>query len=129
MPEVNSTIVMGLCATKEWKKAVDVQKTSSHPLNILIRKALRENEIDLVWDLLKQMTKVPKYDQFIASKTFLMFVKYFEKHSNTIRHDLDKLLSICEQMELMIDENFAHALTQMLQRFNHHAQLTTIDFS
>lgn len=129
MTEINPIIINGICATKEWKKALEFQKPTSQSLNILIRKALRENELDLVWNLLTKLAEVPQYYQFLASKTILNFVKHLEKHPNSISEDMEKFLSICEDLKIVLNEECAIELTKLLHRSGYHAKITTMDFS
>lgn len=129
MTELNPIIITGICATKKWKKALEFPKPTSQSLNILMRKALRENELDLVWNLLKKLAEVPEYYQFLASKTILNFVKHLEKHPKSISEDMDKFLSACEDFKIVLNEECATELTKSLQRSGYHAKITTMDFS
>lgn len=129
MTEINPIIINGICATKEWKRALEFPEPTSQSLNILIRKALRENELDLVWNLLTRLAKVPEYYQFLASKTILHFVKHLEKHPKSISKDMDKFLSVCEDFKIVLNEECATEITKFLHRSGYHAKITTMDFS
>lgn len=129
LPEINSIVIVGLCATSEWKKALNLQNTSSNSLNILIRKALRENEVDLAFSLLKKLTEFPKQYQYFAYKTFSSFVKTLERHPKTLPDYVEKLIQTCSTLEMVLVEENAKELTNLLRKSGHHAEITTINFS
>lgn len=128
MTEINSLVILGLCATTEWKKALNLKNPTSQSLNILIRKALRENEIDLVWNLLEQIASVPRHYQYLGSKTFLNLIKTLASHPQSIPENMETIFSICERIEMVLDEDCATELTKVLQKCGYHAKITTIDF-
>lgn len=129
LAEINPLVILGLCATKEWKNALNLKNPTSQSLNILIRKALRENEIDLVWNLLEKIASVPKHYQYFASKTFLNLVKTLASHPQSIPENMETIFSICERIELVLDEDCATELTRVLQKSGYHAKITTMDFA
>lgn len=129
LPELHPTVVMGLCATKEWKKALDLPKAVSNSLNILARRALRENEIELVWKILPQLTQLNQKYRHLASKTIVAFAKYFEKNQKNIPQSAEKLLELCERMKLVFDEQTLKELMNALHKSGYQAKITKMDHS
>lgn len=129
MPGVHSLIINGLCATKEWKKAMTLPYQTYESLNILIRKSLRQNEIDLVWGLLDGITRMHKNFRKLTNKTIYAFVNYFRRHPADISQKLEKVLSYCEKLENLLDEPSTRQLVDLLSKHDHHAHITTIDYS
>lgn len=124
-PEIHSIVTLGICATKQWKRALGLKKPGCNSLNIIIRKILREREIDLVWDPMEKLAHLK--DKFLAGKTVLSFAKYFQAKPTDIPKNLEKLLSVCERIEKVFDEESARELARVLQRSGHHAKITNID--
>lgn len=126
-PEMNSKIVQGLCASKDWKKALSLSNQTVISLNILVRKALRENEIGLTWELLEKLSKLSTNQ--MTHRTIISFAKYFQKNQKSISTDAEKLLTFCESMENIFNEESIQELTRALQNSKQHAKITNIDYS
>lgn len=124
IPEIHSIVTAGICATKQWKKTLRLEAPGWNSLNIIIRKILSEEEINLVWDQMEKLTH--QNDKLIDGKTLSSFVKYFQAKPQDIPKNLDKLLSICERTKKVFDELSARELASVLQRSGHHAKITNI---
>lgn len=122
-------MTMGLCATDEWKKALELDKLTDISLNILIRKAIMENQMDLVKPLLNKLTKLKSSNKVLASKTILSFAKHFQKYPKTISEHAEMLLTCCERLKRVFDENSARELTYALHKCGYHSTVTQIDKS
>lgn len=129
-PEIHKLIVLGLCATSQWKRALDLDRSvSNSSLNILIRKVIRENEIDVMWELLNNIKRLRSDHQFIASKTCSAIAKYFERSSEIIDQNAEGFFRICESIEYIFDEKSAHELTRAIQRTGRQAKIIKMDLS
>lgn len=127
---MHSKITQGLCASKDWKKALTLSHPTVNSLNTLMRKALRENEFDLVWDLLKKLTDVDNSQNAqIANRTVVVFAKYFQRYPKAIPTNADKFLTFCERMEKVFDEESAREFTKVLQNAGFAATITNMDYS
>lgn len=104
-----------------------MKNPSVSSLNIIIRKILREREIDLVWDQMEKLTHLKDKFQQLARKTVVSFAKYFQAKPKEIPNSLDKLLTVCERIEKVFDEESARELAKVLQKSGHHAKITNID--
>lgn len=124
---MNSKIVLGLSASKDWKKALGLSNQTVTSLNILVRKALRENEIDLTWELLEKLSKLGTNQ--MAHRTVTSFAKYFQKNPKSVSTDVEKLLTFCQSMENIFNEESIRELTRALQSNKQHAKITNIDYS
>lgn len=129
LTELNSIVVNGICATNEWKRALALPKLTSNSLNILVRKSLRENEVDLVWNLLNGLAGLMKQYQYLSNNTILAFAKYFKNNPKEIPKHLDQFLTYCEKLHLLTDETTINELTDVLYKHGHHAELTNITYS
>ncbi|XP_055303152.1 mitochondrial ribonuclease P catalytic subunit-like [Sitodiplosis mosellana] len=129
LSEMHSIVVMGLCATKEWRKALDLAKPSSSSLNILARKTLHQNEIESTWKILTNLTHLSKSYQHLASKTIVAFAKYFENNREEIPQNAEKLLTFCERLQTVFDEPTLRVLTSALYKSGHEAKITNVDYS
>lgn len=129
-PEMHKVITHGLCATKEWKRALQLERhISSSSLNILIRKAIRENEIGVMWELLNNVKEMKTNLQYIAPKTCVAIAKYFERNPKTIDENVESFFRICESIENVFDEKSAHEFARIIQRSGRQAKITNMDFS
>lgn len=129
LPELHPVVVMGLCATKEWKKAFDLPKASSNSLNILARRALHANDIELVWKILPKLTQINAKYRHLATKTIVAFAKYFEKNPKNIPQNAETFLELCECMQIVFDELTLRELLNALHKSSYHAKITNIDYS
>lgn len=127
---MHKVITHGLCATKEWKRALELDRhISNGSLNILIRKVIRENEIDVMWKLLNNIKGLSANHQHIASKTCCAIAKYFERNPKTIYQNAESFFRICESIEHVFDEKSAHEFTRAVQRTGRQAKIIKMDFS
>lgn len=117
---------MGLCATKEWKRALDLAKPTPSSLNILARKSLLENDIELTWQILEKLSKTHLP---LANKTIVAFAEYFETNRNEMPKNAEKFLTFCERLQVVFDEPTLRALTSILHKSGHQAQITKINNS
>lgn len=129
LPEINTLVVLGLCATTEWRKAFDLPNLSGASLNILIRKALRENDIGSALSSLSKVLTLPEQFRTLPSRTIIAFAKYFDRNPKGIPKNLDILLSSCERTEKVFDEDATQQITQILRKHGHHANMTTMNHS
>lgn len=104
-------------------------KPTSASLNILARKILRENDIDSVWNILNGLTGLPKYNKFLSNKTIATFAKYFEKNPKDIPINVEKLLTFCGKLEVLLDETTIKHFINVLHKNGHHAEHTNINFT
>lgn len=123
--EMRNTVVMGLCCTKEWKKALSLPNLSNigTSLNILIRKSIREDELNIAWDLVEKLAKSHEY---LSASTIRSFIKYYSKHKQDLKQNIHRLLSICERIELLFDEPTIHELISLLKNSGCQAEITKI---
>lgn len=127
---MHKIITQGLCATKEWKKALKLERhISNSSLNILIRKAIREKEIDVMWELLNNIKQANVKLQYIAPKTCISIVKCFERNPKIIDENAESFFRICGSIESVFDEKTAHELTRSIQRSGRQAKMVKMDFS
>lgn len=127
---MHTIITQGLCATKDWKKALKLERhISNSSQNILIRKAIREKEIDVMWELLNNIKQSNVKLQHIAPKTCISIAKYFERNPKTIDENAESFFRICESIEKVFDEKSAHEFTRVLQRSGRQAKIVKMDFS
>lgn len=127
---MHQVITHGLCATREWKRALELNRyVSNSSLNILIRKVIRENEIDLMWELLNNLKQFRAEHRYIASKTCCAMVKYFERYPKIIDQNAEGFFRICESIEHIFDEKSAHELARAIQRTGRQAKIIKMDFS
>lgn len=127
---MHKIITQGLCATKEWKRALKLERhISNSSLNILIRKAIREQEIDVMWELLNNIKESSAKLQYIAPKTCITIAKYFERNSKIIDKNAESFFSICESIQHVFDEKSAHEFTRVMQRSGRQAKSVKMDFS
>lgn len=129
-PEMHRIITLGLCATKEWKRALELNgQISNSSRNILIRKSIRENEIEIMWQLLNDMKKFDAKLQYIAPKTCITIAKHFERYPKNIDENAASFFRVCETIEHIFDEKSAHEFTRALQRLARPAHIVEMDFS
>lgn len=127
---MHKIITQGLCATKEWKRALKLERhVSNSSLNILIRKAIREQEIDVMWELLNNIKESPVKLQYIAPKTCISIAKYFERNPKIIDKNAESFFRICESIQNVFDEKSAHEFTRVMQRSGRQAKVVKMDFS
>lgn len=127
---MHKLIVQGLCATSEWKKALKLDRTiSNNSLNILIRKVIRENEIDVMWELLNNIKRLRAENQYIAPRTCHAIAKYFERFPKIIDQNADGFFRICESIEYVFDEKSAHDLARAIQRTGRQAKIIKMNLS
>lgn len=127
---MHKVITQGLCATKEWKKALKLERNvSCSSLNILIRKAIREKEIDVMWELLNNIKESSGELQHIAPKTCASIAKYFERNPKTIDKNAESFFRICESIQTVFDERSAHEFTRVMQRSGRQAKIVKMDYS
>lgn len=127
-PAYNFDILEGLCATKEWRKAIEWPHSSDIVLNILAKKALRANEIDLTWNILDRLAKLPQ-DPHLDSETIEEFAKYFAKNPACIPKNAEKLFSLCERFQMIFMEPSVKELTVALEKHGHQAKVANINLS
>lgn len=123
IPEMNTIIALGLCATKEWKRALDLPNLSNESFNIFVQKALHENDIE------SALNSMNKCYPILSSKTLIAFVKYFDRNPEDIPQHVDKLLSSCELVEQWFLEAATQQFIQLLRRHGHHADINAANYS
>lgn len=94
-----------------------------------MRKALRENDIESTWMLFQTLSNLKKEFQLLSSKTMINFVKYFERNPEDIPQNVEKLLTMCEKIKRLSDEQSTEDLIRVLQKYGHHAKTTTMNHS
>lgn len=129
LPEVNQTVVNGLCATNEWKRAVDFPQISKLPrtLNILIRKAMRETEIDIVWKLIEMLVKFDAGQ--LSAKTISQFWIFCTKKNIDTHKNIERMLHLLANHKRMINESPAETLCNILNQTNISNKLVQINYS
>lgn len=127
---MHKIITQGLCATKEWKKALNLERhISNSSLNILIRKTIRENENDVMWELLNDIKQSNVKFQYIAPKTCIAIARHFARNPKIIDENAESFFRICESIENVFDEKSAHEFIRTIQRSGRHAKIVKMDFS
>lgn len=127
---MHKIITQGLCATKEWKRALQLERNvSNSSLNILIRKAIRENEIGVMWELLNNIKQANADLQYIAPKTCTSIARYFESSPKLIDKNADSFFRICESIQMVFDEKSAYEFMRAMQRSGRQAKMIKMDFS
>lgn len=123
--EMRNTVVMGLCCTKEWKKALSLPNANriGTSLNILIRKSIRENELNIAWNLVE---KLVHSSETLSANTIRTFIKYYNKNKSDLKQNIHRLLSNCECIELLFDEPTIRELILLLKHSGYHAEITKI---
>lgn len=119
----------GLCATKEWRKTLEFPNLTDSSLNVLARKALRDNDINLTWNLLHRIANLPKHYQNLKSRTFTSFAKYFSRNPASIPEVAEKLFTFCEGLKMLFIEPSIKPLSESLKRHGHHVKITKLDLS
>lgn len=122
-PEMHLAVVTGLCYTKEWRKALELSHQTNDSLNILIRKSISENEIDLGWSLLTKLQKG------LQNNTIIAFINYFDRNPADIPQNVERLLTACEKFKKVFNESSAQALTELLHKHGYHVDLSTTDYT
>lgn len=127
---MHKIITQGLCATKEWKRALQLERNvSNSSLNILIRKAVREKEIGVMWELLNNMKQANADLQYLAPKTRLSIARYFESNPKIIDKNAESFFRICESIQTVFDEKSAYEFTRVMQRLGRQTKMIKMDFS
>ncbi|XP_031628172.1 mitochondrial ribonuclease P catalytic subunit-like [Contarinia nasturtii] len=129
LPEMNSIIVNGLCATKDWRKVIELPALCKNSVNIIARKALKENEIDMAWDVLHKLFSFPKHHQHLNSKTIQSVAKYFNRNPKSIPTNANKLFSLCEKLKMLFTEPAIKELRDVLEKHGHQAKIINMGFS
>lgn len=127
-PENNLLIIKGFCATKEWKKSLELGDTAFGATDIIICRAIRENEIDLVWSILDRLATKSENYQLITTKSIYAFVEHFKTYPESIPECMSKLLPLFKRFELRISTAAAEDLTTCLHAAGHHAHILNIDY-
>lgn len=127
---MNKTVANGLCATKEWKRVLDLPKINEMPgsLNIVIRKAIREVESsDFVWSLIDKLTN--RFPNELSNKTLTSYWIYCTKNKNEFAHNVEKMLQLLERTERILDEQAAMGLLGVLRNAKCPSERIKMDFS
>ncbi|XP_031624091.1 mitochondrial ribonuclease P catalytic subunit-like [Contarinia nasturtii] len=126
--DCNAIIVTGLCATKDWRKAIELPHSNDISLNSLAQKAIHENDIDLAWNILHRLTNL-SHDHRLTTKTITAFAEYFDENPTRISTHAGKLFFLCEKLKMLFNEPSIKELVDVLERHGHHAKTTNINFS
>lgn len=129
LESVSSIVVNGLCATNEWRRALDFPNIHKQPstMNILIRKAMREADIKLVWDLIRSLARFDAKE--IKPKTIDKFWHFCAKRDVPALDNITKMLQLLERHERIINEAPARSLMDVLTRSNISAKIIQMDYS
>ncbi|XP_031623922.1 uncharacterized protein LOC116341153 isoform X2 [Contarinia nasturtii] len=109
--KLSAVIALGLCATKDWHRAIELPNLTHGPLNILAQRALNENDIDSAFKITHRTITLNKWNPTCIP-------------SNT-----DKLFSLCEKLNMQFNEPSIKELVNVLERHGHHAKTTNINLS
>lgn len=130
LPEVTGSVINGLCATKDWKRSLALPKALRDPqtLNLLIRKAMRENEYKVVWELLETLTS-HHHPNELQQKTIEKYLHFSAtKNAPTLEY-VAKMLRLLEKTEKILIEPVAKTLIDILKRTKCGTKRIEMDFS
>lgn len=129
LPEVSGSVINGFCATKDWKRALALPKALKEPTtqNLLIRKAMRENEYKIVWELLQTLTSCHPND--LQQKTIEKYLHFSAKKNTPTLEYVGKMLRLLEKTEKILIEPVAKTLIDTLKQSNCEAKRIQMDFS
>lgn len=119
----------GFCATKEWKRILGFPKMYESPatINLVIRKALHENESKLGWELIKNLTT--HYPNELHENTIAKYLHFSAKNNSQTPEYVEKMLQLLEKNECNLFEPVAKTLIDILRESNCDANQIRMDFS
>lgn len=129
LPMISTTVTNGLCATNEWKKVLEFPQIKCKPMtmNIIIRKAMQEQDIDLVWSLIQSIVKTDA--NVLTTETLKAFWKFCAKNESFCRENISKMFQLFEKTEFIMNETVANGLRNLANQFHISCQTIQIDFS
>lgn len=129
LSEVSGSVINGFCATKDWKRALTLPKIQEEPttLNLLIRKAMRENEYKIVWELLENLTF--HHPNELQQKTIGKYLHFSAKKNAPTLEYVEKMLRLLEKSEKILIEPVAKVLIDILKRSECEVKRIQMDFS
>lgn len=119
-------VVSGFCATKQWKRALDITPPTSdmHLSKIpIIEKSIRERELDLAWQYISE-PNVP-----IKPSLLLEYWNFCKKNPQELRDNVEKMFKLLETRETLLTEVTVSKLLQLLNESGCAAKLVNIDIS
>lgn len=119
---MNSSVVKGLCATKQWKRAIDIVNFEDmhSSKQILVQKMFDERDIDSAWRLLNEPNMI------VESRNLLSYWDYCEEQKATLKENIEKMLSLIERKQCLINETAVLKLLDLLNQSGYKSTVTTI---
>lgn len=124
---ISASLTNALCATKEWRRALDLPKIGMKPtsMNILIRKALQERDIKLVWHLIDALSESELKE--LSMETIQAFWRFCGENKPSCRDNIERMLQALEKNEVILNEAAAIGLIEVLTKLDHHCQAVQLD--
>lgn len=129
LPSVFGRVCSGFCATKGWKRILEFPKIYESPvtINLVIRKALHENESKLAWKLIENLSS--HYPHELQDSTIEKYLHFSAKNKNQTPEYVEKMLQLLERIERNLSEPVAKTLINILRGSNCDANQIRMDFS
>lgn len=132
LPEISGSVFNGFLATREWKRILKIPKmyNARAPLNSLIDKALKENEIELVLRLIESISVHNSNDLLPETiESYLNFLAKQQISTCEITKNVKKILTFLEKGKRTIFEPVAEALINVLNQSNCNVKRIQMDSS
>lgn len=129
LPEMSGSVFNGLLATREWKRLLQIPNiyTARAPLNALINKALKENETELVLQLIES-TSI-HHSNNLLPETIENYLNFLAKQQISTLEYVAKILRFLEKGKRIIFEPVAEALINVLKQSNCEVKRIEMDSS
>lgn len=130
MPHVFRKVCNGLCVTKEWKRVLEFPNIyeSYATINLLIRKALHENEFKLAWQLIENLTS--HHPNELHENTIEKYLHFSAKNNHIQTSEcVKKILQLLERNERNLSEPVANVLIDILRGSNLDANQIRMNLS
>lgn len=96
-------------------------------MNLVIRKALHENEYKLAWELIENLSS--HFPNELHETTIEKYLIFSGKNNNQTPDYVEKMLQLLERNERNLSEPLAKTLIDILRGSNCHANQIRMDFS
>lgn len=129
LPELSGSVFNGFLATREWKRILKIPKmyNARTALNSLIDKALKENETELVLQLIES-TSV-HHSNVLLPETIENYLNFLAKQQISTLKYVEKILGFLEKGKRTVFEPVAEALINVLKQSNCDVKRIQMDSS
>lgn len=128
LPEISGSVFNGFLATKEWKRILQIPNIymARTALNALIVKALKENETELVLQLIESSVH---HSHDLLPETIEKYLSFVAKQQISSFEYVEKILRYLEKAKRTIFEPVAETLINVLKQCNCEVKRIQMDSS